>query len=530
MRWGLAAQASHAVRGCRAVQGVHAEPGSNVVSGGYAAQRGFAAQGGHAERPSIRGRGNGYVVRASGGLALGRLFAGLSKVLIAGLAVAWSCGSAAADSDDPATQPADAPTSADAASAVSEQRFAIHGQFTYVEQQVRGFNAPYAGPNSLTPDQAKETTDFTLYFGARLWRGAEIWISPEIDQGFGLNNTLGVAGFPSGEAYKVGANYPYLRWPRAFVRQVVDTGDEREAVEGVADQLRGSRSLDRWVFTVGKFGVTDIFDTNQYAHDQRSDFLNWAAIDSGSFDYAADAWGFTVGAAAERYLGSWTFRGGVFDLSTVPNSIHLDPGFHEFQMVAEVEKRYPLFGQTGRVLITGYDSRGRMALLDQAVAMGQATGTTPDPALVRQYRSRLGASLDLEQPITSDLGVFARLGKSQGNVETYEFSDIDRSVELGVSLKGMRWHRPDDTFGVAAIDNGISAIREQYLNDGGLGILIGDGKLPHPGAEQIVETYYSVNVISQVFVSLDYQWVKNPGYNTDRGPVSIYAVRVHAQF
>jgi high affinity Mn2+ porin len=416
------------------------------------------------------------------------------------------------------------------ATPISIERFAVHSQFTYVEQWTDAFNAPYAGANSLSPKQSRETADFTLFLGARLWSGAELWINPEIDQGFGLDNTLGVAGFPSGEAYKVGANYPYLRWPRAFVRQVIDMGDEREALEGVANQLRGSRSLDRWVFTVGKFSVTDIFDTNQYAHDPRSDFLNWSAVDSGSFDYAADAWGFTVGAAAERYMGSWTVRAGVFDLSTVPNSIHLDPGFHEFQMVAEVEKRYPLFGQTGRVTVTAYDSRGRMGLLDQAIALGEATGTVPNPALVRQYRSRLGASFNLEQSLTADLGVFARIGKSQGNVEAYEFTDIDRSVEIGASLKGPRWHRPDDTIGIAAIDNGISTIREQYLNAGGLGILVGDGKLPHPGAEQIIETYYSLNVISQIFINLDYQWVRNPGYNTDRGPVSIFAVRFHAQF
>jgi high affinity Mn2+ porin len=413
---------------------------------------------------------------------------------------------------------------------ISDERFAIHGQFTYVEQEVGGFKAPYAGSNSLTPRRAKETTDLTLFLGARLWRGAEIWITPEIDQGFGLNNTLGVAGFPSGEAYKVGANYPYLRWPRAFMRQVIDLGDEREPLEGVPNQLRGSRCLDRWVFTVGKFGVTDIFDTNQYAHDPRSDFLNWSAVDSGSFDYAADAWGFTVGAAAERYMRSWTVRAGVFDLSNIPNSIHLEPGFHEFQIVGEIEKRYALFGQTGRVLITGYDSRGRMGLLHEAIALAEATGTTPIPANVRRYRSRLGASLSLEQPLTADVGVFARIGKAAGNVEAYEFTDIDRSVEMGVSLKGSRWHRPSDTIGVAAIDNGISAIREQYLNAGGLGVLVGDGQLPHPGAEQIVESYYSLNVYSQVFVSLDYQWVKNPGYNTDRGPASIYAVRFHAQF
>jgi high affinity Mn2+ porin len=414
--------------------------------------------------------------------------------------------------------------------AMPGERFAIHGQLTYVEQGTDGFTAPYSGPNSLSPSSGRETVDATLFIGMRLWPGAEAWITPEIDQGFGLDNTLGVAGFPSGEAYKVGKKEPYLRLPRAFVRQTLDLGEERESVDGAPNQLRGSRSLDRWVFTVGKFGVTDVFDTNQYAHDPRSDFLNWSAVDSGSFDYAADAWGFTVGAAAERYLGSWTWRVGVFDLSTVPNSAHLDPGFHEFQIDAEVEKRYRLFDQAGRVLVTLFDSRGRMALLDEAVQYAALTGTTPNPAGVRQYRGRLGASLDIEQPITSDLGVFARVGKAAGNVETYEFTDIDRSVAVGASIKGVRWHRPDDTAGIAAIDNGISAERQRFLNAGGLGVLIGDGKLPHPGAEQIVETYYSLAVLSRAYLSLDYQWVKNPGYNTDRGPVSIVAVRLHAQF
>jgi high affinity Mn2+ porin len=416
------------------------------------------------------------------------------------------------------------------AQSMPEERFAVHGQVTYVEQETGSFKAPYRGPNSLSPRMGRETVDATLFIGARLWPGAEGWIAPEIDQGFGLDNTLGVAGFPSGEAYKVGKNQPYLRLHRIFVRQSVNLGETTEAIEAAADQLRGTRSADRWVITVGKFSVTDIFDTNQYAHDPRSDFLNWSAVDAGSFDYAADAWGYTVGAAAERYRGSWTLRAGVFDLSNVPNSAHLEPGFHEFQIDAEIEKRYELLGQAGRVLVTGFDSRGRMGLLDEAVRLAALTGSTPNPADVRQYRSRLGVSLSLEQSLSTDLGVFARVGKAAGNVEAYEFTDIDRSIEVGASINGLRWHRPEDTVGVAVIDNGISAARERYLDAGGLGVLIGDGRLPHPGAEQIVETYYDVAAVSWAHLCLDYQWVKNPGYNTDRGPVSIVAVRVHAQF
>jgi high affinity Mn2+ porin len=415
---------------------------------------------------------------------------------------------------------------------IPDERFAIHGQLTYVEQETDGFRAPYSGANSLSPDSGRETVDASLFLGARLWPGAEGWIQPEIDQGFGLDNTLGVAGFPSGEGYKVGKNQPYLRLPRAFVRETVGTGNAEESVEGVANQLGGSRSIDRWVFTIGKFGVTDIFDTNQYAHDPRSDFFNWAAVDGGAFDYAADAWGYTIGAAAERYQGSWTLRTGVFDLSNIPNSPHLDPGFHEFQIDAEIEKRYELFGKTGRVLVTGFDSRARMALLDETISLAQTTAVKINSALVdvRQYRSRLGAVLGLEQPITDAVGVFARISKAAGNVEVYEFTDIDRSVAIGTSIKGSLWQRPDDTVGLTAIDNGISAEREEYLNRGGLGILIGDGQLPHPGAEQIVETYYNFAARAWAHLTLDYQWVKNPAYNTDRGPVSIFAVRLHAQF
>lgn len=422
--------------------------------------------------------------------------------------------------------PAPVPDDAEAA----PQRFAIHGQITYVEQESGGFRAPYAGPNSLAPRSGAETVDATLFLGARLWSGAEFWLNPEIDQGFGLSNTLGVAGFPSGAAYKVGKSKPYFRLPRAFVRQTVDTGEATETVDASANQLAGSRSPDRWVLTVGKFGVTDVFDTNQYAHDPRADFLNWAAVDAGTFDYAADAWGFTIGAALEWYHEDWTLRAGLFDLSSVPNSEHLEPGGHEYQTIGEIERRYTLGGRAGRSLVTVYQSYGRMALLDDAVRAAQQSGLAVDPAAVREYRTRTGISLSLEQAVNEDVGLFARLGSGSGNVEAYEFTDIDRALELGTSVKGSRWSRAQDTVGLVLLNNRISATRQRYLDAGGLGILVGDGKLPHPGPEQVVETYYNAAVLRGVTVTLDYQWVNNPGYNRDRGPASIVALRVHAQF
>ena len=419
---------------------------------------------------------------------------------------------------------------APAPAAPAPESFAVHGQFTYVEQESSHFNAPYRGPNSLSPGIGDETADATLYLGAGLWSGAQVWLNGEVDQGFGLDDTLGVAGFPSGEAYKVGKKQPYFRLPRAFLRQSIDLGGELQMDQAAANLLAGSHTADHVVIWLGKFSVADVFDTNQYAHDPRGDFLNWAAIDAGTFDYAADAWGYTVGAAVEWYRGDWTGRVGLFDLSNVPNSPHLDPGFHEFQSIIELEHRHEIFSASGRVLLTVFDSRGRMGLLDQAVEIAQATGTPPDIAAVRAYRGRVGASLGLEQKVVQDLGVFARIGKAGGNTEAYEFTDIDRTVSAGISLTGGRWHRTDDTFGLAVINNAISASRQNFLNAGGLGILVGDGRLPHPGPEQIMETYYSAALWQFAHLSFDYQWINHPAYNRDRGPASVFAVRLHAQF
>ena len=272
-----------------------------------------------------------------------------------------------------------------ASAAADDDTFGVHGQFTYVEQNTSGFNAPYRGPNSLSPNSGAETTDATLYLGARLWQGAEAWLNGELDQGHGLDNTLGVAGFPSGEAYKVGKNQPYLRLQRAFVRQTFNLQGDSEQVEAAANQLRGSQSNDRVVITVGKFSVVDIFDTNRYAHDSRGDFLNWTAIDTGTFDYAADAWGYTAGAAIEWYTHSWTLRGGLFDLSDVPNSVHLEPGFHEFQVDLELEHRHEIAGRAGRVLLTAFESRGRMGLLDEAIAVAANSGEPVDIEIGRAH-------------------------------------------------------------------------------------------------------------------------------------------------
>ncbi len=407
--------------------------------------------------------------------------------------------------------------------------FSLRGQTTYLQQYAAPFRAPYRGANSLIPNQTRETWDVTLYAGIRPWEGGELWINPEIDQGFGLSSTLGVAGFPSGEAYKVGSAVPYARIPRAFFRQTFDLGGEKKKVDGDINQFAGTQMNDRIVLTVGKFAVTDVFDTNKYAHDPRKDFMNWSLVDTGTFDYAADAWGYTYGAAIEWYTGAWTFRGGVFDLSRVPNSSELDPRFEQFQLVGEAEHRHEILGKPGKIAVTGFVSRGRMGRFDDAVALAQAIGGPADTASVRTYRSRSGLSLNIEQEIADDLGIFARAGLADGSVESYEFTDIDSTVAAGLLLSGTRWKRPDDTVALAGVVNGISSARRSYLDAGGLGILVGDGRLPNPGPEKIVETSYSFP-ISIWRATLNYQFIANPAYNRDRGPVSIFGARLRAQF
>ena len=413
----------------------------------------------------------------------------------------------------------------------------FHGQTTFVWQGYPAIRSAFSGPNSLpSSGEGRETWDVTLYAGVRLWRGAELWIDPEIDQGFGLATTHGVAGFTNAEAYKLGFDYPYARVQRYFVRQTVDLGGETQNVDADINQFAGTQTANRLVFTVGRFSAADIFDTNKYANNPKTDFLNWSLVNAGSFDYAGDALGYSYGAAAEWYQGRWTLRGGIFDLSVTPaggispNGGYLDATFNQFQLVGEIEERHELWGEPGKLKITGFLSRGDAGEFADAIALAQATGMPADINAVRRYVSRPGVSANLEQQVTETVGVFARAGWADGNVEPWDFTDIDRTAAAGVSITGKQWGRPDDTFAIAGVVNGISGVHAEFLNLGGLGILVGDGALPHPGLEQIIETYYSYALTSSTKVSFDYQFIANPAYNTDRGPVSVFAGRFHSQF
>ncbi|MGP0056700.1 MAG: carbohydrate porin [Steroidobacteraceae bacterium] len=229
-------------------------------------------------------------------------------------------------------------------------------------------------------------------------------------------------------------------------------------------------------------------------------------------------------------------RGGIFDLSATPTGgisplgYGLDPTFNQFQLVGEIEERHELWGQPGKLKITGFVNRGDAGSFQAAINLAAITGGPADINAVRTYTSRPGVSLNLEQQVSENWGVFARAGWADGNIEPWDFTDIDCTVSGGVSINGKQWSRPDDTIGIAGVVNGISGVHAAFLNAGGLGIPVGDGMLPHPGPEQIIEAYYSYALSSSTKISFDYQFIADPAYNTDRGPVNIFAGRFHTQF
>ncbi len=418
--------------------------------------------------------------------------------------------------------------------------WSFHGQATYVNQWHPAFRAPYTGQNSLEPSSiSAQTSDFTLYIGRKLWSGAEFYLNPEIDQGFGFSNTLGLGGFSSGEAYKVGSQDPYFRLPRAFLRQTIDLGGTPVEIEDGPNQIQTRTTENNVVITLGKFSVVDIFDTNRYAHDPRTDFLNWTAVENGAFDYAADAWGFTNGLAVEWNQDWWTSRSGFFLMSTFPNYSNIDLSFKQYQLIQEFEERHEIDGRPGKFKVLGFLSHANMGSYNDAVRLANQNGSSPDTALVRSFTNRMGMAINFEQEITPTLGLFAKASFNDGSKETFDFTDVNQSFVLGLSIKGNYWNRHQDTLGIVQIVNGLTSDARNYFGNGGLGPLIGDGPLgPNQppgsvmnyGTERISEIFYNMIINKNLALGGGYQYVVNPAFNQDRGPVNIFSFRGRVNF
>jgi high affinity Mn2+ porin len=407
-------------------------------------------------------------------------------------------------------------------------RWEIHGQTTFLPQGYPAFHAPYSGPNSLTPaPQLQQTWSNSLFLNARLWEGGEVYYNPELLQGFGLNDTVGVAGFPSGEAQK--SNFPYPRYntSRLFVRQTFGFGGEQEELASGPLQLASKVDVSRLTLQAGKFAVVDIFDGNAYAKDSRKDFMNWSIWAPGAFDYSADKVGLTYGATAELNQKQWALRGGYFLMQAVSNSNSFDTRvFERGTYVLELETRYSLFSQPGKLRT--------IAWLNSAFS-GSYRETLDNPAFdldiaqTRRGRIKYGYVINLEQALSDEVGLFGRWSWNDGKTEIMAFTDIDASLSLGLSLKGAKWGRPDDVIGIGGAINALSRDHRDFIAAGGLGILIGDGQLNYR-RERILETYYAYALNKQLTLTADYQLVTNPAYNADRGPVHIFSGRLHGEF
>ncbi|WP_349537802.1 carbohydrate porin [Bradyrhizobium sp. AS23.2] len=392
-------------------------------------------------------------------------------------------------------------------------------------------HSPYAGPQSLPGGgQLQATWTTTAFLGARLWDGGEFYFNPELAQGFGLNGTLGLAGFPNGEAQKAGAAFPKIRAQRYYLKQTFGLGGEQEEVADAPNQLAGKRDIDRVTLVVGRFAIGDFFDGNSYAKDPRADFMNWAMWASAAYDFPADLPGYTRGAVVEFNRKDWAVRAGLFQVPDAPNSDVLN--FKTGGAVVEFEERHSIFDQPGKLRVGAFANSGNTAnyreVLDLAAA-NPALDINDIATATQRDRPKYGFYVNLEQQIVNDVGLFARASWNDGQNQILSFTDIDRSVSSGLSIKGSRWGRPDDTVGIGGAINGLSAAHRDFLAAGGMGLLIGDGQLNYRH-ERILEAYYAYSVMKNVTLTADYQLITNPAYNADRGPVSIFSGRLHAEF
>jgi len=413
---------------------------------------------------------------------------------------------------------------------LKNERFSFHFQQTIITQYKPAFSAKYTGDNSLQTDvETQSSLTSTLFGGARLWKGAEGYFNPEISGGSGLSKTLGVAGFPNGETFRVGSASPAIYIARLYLKQNFEWGTEKDTIQPDLNQLGGLRSKRYFSITAGKFGMADFFDGNEFSHDARTQFMNWALMDNAAWDYPANTRGYALGAVAELGMPNWTLRF-AYTLSTVEanGSVWDEKVGKANTQTLEFEKRYTINGLRGTTRILGFINNGKMGKYDQALALNPMA---PDVDITQAYgRHKYGFGVSADQYLTNNFGVFAKVSYNDGQTQTWYFTEIDRSLSLGATLRGSSWTRKDDELGLAFVGNGISASHRNYLAGGGYGFIIGDGKLNY-STEMIAELYYKLNAYqNKFFLSPDYQFIVNPAYNKDRGPVNVFSIRAHIEF
>lgn len=406
-------------------------------------------------------------------------------------------------------------------------------QSTYVGQQQRPLRAAYSGPNSLSAEpQSSYSFTATAMLDWRLWTGGELHWHPEVAQGVPLSRLTGLGGFTNGEIARSSGPVLKLYQARLFLRQTWGQDNEPSAVEAVDPRPAAGRvDRRRWVLTAGNLSVLDVFDGNAYSHDPRTQFLNWSLMTHGAYDYAADARGYSWGVAAERHHDDWVLRVGRFLQPRQPNQQALDPRlFRHHGDQVELEHAHTLAGQPGKWRLLVFRNRARMSRFQDALDRAAGTGGVPSIDEVRtREQVKRGFGLNLEQAVSADVGGFARASWADGRTETYAFTEIDRSVSGGVLVQGRAWARAADRLGVAVARNGLSRVHRDYLAAGGLGFFIGDGRLNYR-PETVFEAFYNLNLTQAAWITLDWQHIRNPAYNADRGPARVVSLRLHTEF
>ena len=418
---------------------------------------------------------------------------------------------------------------------LSDSGWNFHFQFTGIIQYNPAFQAPYSGQNSFLPASGRAfSVTSTAYIGRKLWKGAAIYFDPEMAGGKGLSSTLGIAGFPNGETFRIGDPSPVVYVARLFLRQQVNFASaETDTLTDGFNQLNETVSAKRLTINFGKFGLADFFDQNLVSHDPRTDFLNWSLMNNGAYDYAANTRGYTGGLILEYYTPGWVIRGGTALMPVYANGPTLNfDWFKTNSETLEIEKSYSWKGKPGAARLLFYYNTSKAPAYQTVInEYENGTDTSLDVIYGTQYGGKkFGLGLSVNQDLGDRLRAFLRLGWNDGKTATWAFAEIDNSGSLGFRYYGIGKNRMTDNIGLAFVSNGISEGHHSFLGVGGYGFMIGDGKLPDYTRENIIELFYQVNLFEMVYATADYQFVMNPAYNPDRGPVSLMAARVHISF
>lgn len=425
---------------------------------------------------------------------------------------------------------------ATAQSKIDSIRWSYHFQLTTVWQAHPPFHSPYSGMNSLySGSESALSLTTTLFVGRKLWKGAAVYFNPEIAGGKGISNTLGIAGFPNGETFRIGDPAPALYVARAFIRQHIPLGKHHseEIVTADVNQLPETVSSSRIDITVGKLAISDIFDNNRVSHDPRVDFLNWSLMNNGAWDYPANTRGYTYLAAAELIQPGWALRFAEALVGTYANGPDLNWNISKAHSeTIEFEKNTHFKNYTGSIRLLGYANSSKAPSYQQVINEKlSGEDTSMDVIYGTKYGGvKYGFGLNIDQQVSNVTSVFSRIGWNNGQTATWAFTEIDQTVSAGLKINGAGWKRVNDYIGMAGVLNGISKVHREFLNDGGYGFMIGDGKLPHYDHEGIIEIFYETQIWKSLYLTGDYQFVNNPAYNKDRGPVNIFAIRAHIEF